>query len=69
MKTFGATIHILEGKAELGSGGVDPFFQASWYYTSFVEKKMNNYQESNFLCLIIYLADILDRILNAFSVH
>ena len=57
---------ILEGKVELGSGGVDPLFQAGWYYTSFVGNKMNNYRESNFPCLIIYLAGILDRILTGF---
>lgn len=57
---------ILEGKVELGSGGVDPLFQAGWYYTSFVGEKMNNYPESNFPCLIIYLAGILDRILTGF---
>ncbi|KAF8325081.1 uncharacterized protein EI90DRAFT_3019264 [Cantharellus anzutake] len=46
---------LIEAKAELSTGGAEPFFEAAWYYSAFIR---NHFDEtrSRLPCFILYLA-------------
>ncbi|KAF8325329.1 uncharacterized protein EI90DRAFT_3237184 [Cantharellus anzutake] len=46
---------LIKAKAELSTGGAEPFFEAAWYYSAFIR---NHFDEthSRLPCFILYLA-------------